>query len=328
MTVCGSITNACIVRPVKALWRRRPVRHVIFGLVPLLVTGPVVIILLAVRLADESGPVRAATASATGAVQRSGFETTVSELEIAWTDDAGTRHTSTVHTARPNNVPVGSQVAVRYKPGDPGQIFVTGDDVTSRLTDLGFGILLAALLAAGVVAAGAVHIARRLAAERRPATSLPVSYARSRFGLNRRSWLLVEEAGQTWWVSVHWDPVLETLGPGEPQRCTAGRPGTGWSPSTSTAPGSGRPAGAGSPPPRGEIDRQGVEPGEHRPGRGHRRAADEQFRADTGLVIAAPILGILWAYVDDGGKASFLLATVLSGAALFWVPTVRGSDPT
>jgi hypothetical protein len=313
---------------VKALWHRRPVRHVIFGLLPLLVAGPVVIILLAVRLADESGPVRAATASATGTVQRTGLGDDRQQLEITWTDDTGARHTSTIHTARPNNVPVGAQVAVRYKPGDPDQVYVTGDDATSRVTDLGFGILLTALLTAGIVAAGAVHIARRLAAERRPATSLPVSYARSRFGLNRRSWLLVEEAGQTRWVSVHWDPVLETLSPGE-TALVHGRPsrdrlvtfdidGTHvWQ--------AGR---RRLTPPRGEIDREGVEPESTDRVVGTDVPLTRQFRADAGLVIAAPILGILWAYVDDGGKASFLLATILSGAALFWVPTVRGSDPT
>ena len=40
-----------------ALWHRRPVRHVVFGLIPLLVAGPIVIVLLAVRLAHESAPV-------------------------------------------------------------------------------------------------------------------------------------------------------------------------------------------------------------------------------------------------------------------------------
>jgi hypothetical protein len=155
-----------------------------------------------------------------------------------------------------------------------------------------------------------------------------VSYVRSRFGLNRRSWLLVEEAGRTWWVSVHWDPVLETLSPGE-TALVHGRPsrdrlvtfdidGTHvWQ--------AGR---RRLTPPRGEIDREGVEPESTDRLVGTDVPLTRQFRADAGLVIAAPILGILWAYVDDGGKASFLLATVLSGAALFWVPTVRGSDPT
>jgi Protein of unknown function (DUF3592) len=313
---------------VTALWHRRPVRHVVFGLIPLLVAGPIVIVLLAVRLADESAPVRAATGQATATVQRTGLGDDRRGIELTWTDATGARHTSTVHSASPSTVAVGSQVVLHYQPDDPDRVFVSGDDTTRRLTDLGFGILLSVLLVLGVVAAAAVHVARRRTAERRPATALPVTYARSRFGITRRAWLLVEDAGRTWWISVHWDPVLETLAPGE-KALVHGRPvhhrvvtfdigGTHvWQ--------------AGhrrTRPPRGDIDREGVDPERTDRVVGTDLPLTKQFRADAGLLAAAPILGLLWAYVDDGGKVSFLLATVLTGAALFWVPTVRGSDPT
>jgi hypothetical protein len=313
---------------VKALWRRRPVRHVVFGLLPLLVVGPVVILVLAIRLAADSAPVRAATARATATVDRTRLADDERSLQISWVDDTGARHTSTIRTDRPSDIPVGSQLTVRYQPGDPSRVFVTGDETTGRLTDLSFGILLAALLTAAVLGASAVHIARRRATERRPATSLPVSYARSKFGLNRRAWLLVEENGVTWWVSVHWDPVLETLGPGE-TALVHGRPARDrvltfdidgtyvWQ--------AGRRRLA---PPRGEIDREGVDPESTDRVVGTDVPLGRQFRADAGLLAAAPILGILWAYVDDGGRESFVLATLLAGAALFWVPSVRGSDPT
>jgi len=301
---------------------------VIFGLVPLLVVGPIVIVLLAIRLAHESAPVRAATAEATATVQRTGLGDDRRGIELTWTDASGTRRTSTVHSATPSSVTAGSRVVLHYQPDDPSRVFVSGDDTTRRLTDLGFGILLSALLVLGVVAATAVHVARRLAAERRPATALPVSYVRSRFGITRRAWLLIDDAGRTWWVSVHWDPVLETLAPGE-RALVHGRPardrvvtfdidGTHvWQ--------------AGhrrTRPPRGDIDREGVEPERTDRVVGTDLPLTKQFRADAGLLAAAPILGLLWAYVDDGGKVSFLLATALAGAALFWVPTVRGSDPT
>jgi hypothetical protein len=313
---------------VTALWRRRPVRHVIFGLVPLLVVGPIVIVLLAVRLADESAPVRAATGQATATVQRIGLGDDRREIELTWTDAEGTQHTSIVHSASPSSVAVGSQVALHYQPDDPSRVFVSGDDTTRRLTDLGFGIVLSALLVLGILAATAVHVARRLAAERRPATTLPVSYARSRFGITRRAWLLVEDAGQMWWVSVHWDPVLETLAPGE-KALVHGRPARdrvvtfdiGGTHVWQAGPRRTR-------PPRGEIDREGVDPVRTDRVVGTDLPLTRQFRADAALLAAAPILGLLWAYVDDGGKVSFLLATVLAGAALFWVPTVRGSDPT
>ena len=321
---CGG----CIVRPVTALWSRRPVRHVVFGLIPLLVVGPVLIILLAVHLADESAPVRAATSQATATVKRGGLGADHRGIELAWTDSGGTQHTTTVHSARPSTIAPGSQVIVRYQPGNPNTVFVTGDDTTSRLADLTFGIVLTVLIIAGVVALSAIHVARRRLAERRPATPLPVSYARSRFGITRRAWLLVEDAGRTWWVSVHWDPVLDTLGPGE-KALVHGRPARDrvvtfeidgmhvWQ--------AGRHRFR---PPRGDIDREGVDPERTDRVVGTDIPLIRQFRADAGLLAAAPILGLLWAYVDDGGKVSFLLATVLAGAALFWVPTVRGSDPT
>ena len=311
-----------------ALWHRRPVRHVVFGLLPLLVVGPIVMILLAVRLAHDSAPVRAATGQATATVQRTGLGDDRREIELTWTDADGTSHTSTVHSGSPSGVAVGSHLVVHYQPDDPSQVFVTGDDATRRLTDLAFVILLSALLVLGVLAASSVHVARRRAAERKPPIPLPVSYARSRFGITRRAWLLVEDAGRTWWVSVHWDPVLETLGPGE-RALVHGRPagdrvvtfdigGTHvWQ------------AGRRRPrPPRGDIDREGVDPERTDRVVGTDIALTRQFRADAGLLAAAPILGLLWAYVDNGGKVSFLLATILAGAALFWVPTVRGSDPT
>jgi hypothetical protein len=301
---------------------------VVFGLVPLLVVGPIVIILLAVRLAHDSAPVRAATGQAEATVQRTGLGDDRRGIELTWTDADGTRHTSTVHIANPSSFAVGSRLVVHYRPDDPSQVFVTGDDTTRRLTDIAFGILLSALLLLGVLAASAVHVARRRAAERKPPVPLPASYARSRFGITRRAWLLVDDAGRTWWVSVHWDPVLETLGPGE-TALVHGRPAADrivtfdidgthvWQ------------AGRRRPrPPRGEVDREGVDPERTDRMVGTDIPLTKQFRADAGLLAAAPILGLLWAYVDNGGKVSFLLATVLAGAALFWVPTVRGSDPT
>ena len=307
----------------KALWRRRAVRHVLLGLLPLLVAGSAVIAVLAVRLAETAGPVRDATARATATVQRAGFGPDRRDIQVTWTDDTGTVRTSTVHAVRASDVPVGARIVVRYRPGDPGRVFVTGDETSARLNDLAFGVGLAGFLIIGVLIASAVHIARRLAAERQPGTSLPATYARSRRGLLRRSWLVVEEGGQSWWVSVHWDPVLERLRPGTPVT-VHGRPsrdrvlvadieGTQvWQ--------AGR---RRRTPPPGEVDRAA-----DREPAGGELPLTRQFRADAGLLAAAPLLGLLWAYVDDGGRVSWLLATTIAGAVLFWLPTVRGSDPT
>ena len=309
-----------------ALWHRRAVRHLILGLLPLLVVGAAVIAVLADRLAETAGPLRDATARATATVQRTGIGDDGRDVELAWTDDTGAARLSTVRAARASDVPVGARIQLRYRPGDPGRVFVGGDETSSRVADLSFGIGLAGLLMLAIAVATAVHITRRRAAERRPAVTLPVSYGRSRLGLTRRSWLVIEEAGRSWWVSVHWEPALTGLAPGTPAR-VHGRPSrdrvlavevdgtTIWS--------AGR---RRSTPPRGEIERDAADEGpEERPAN---PALGRQFRADAGLLAAAPILGLLWAYVDDGGRGSWVLATALSAAALIWVPAVIGSDPT
>lgn len=309
----------------KALWRRRAVRHLVFGLLPLLVVGPAMTAVLAIRLAEVSGPLRDASARATATVQRTGLGPDRRDLEVTWTDDTGTARTSTVLAARSSDVPVGARIVVRYRPGDPSRVFVAGDETSARIGDLTFGIILAGLLTVGLVAVSGVHVARRLAAERRPVTSLPATYVRSRLGLTRRSWLRLEDGGRTWWVSVHWEPVLERLAPGTPVP-VHGLPSRDR---VVVADIEGTPVWQAARrrlvPPRGEMEEDADDGADSMPAP---VSMTRQFRADAGLIAAAPVLGVLWAYVDDGGRASLLLATVLSGAALLWVPTVRGSDPT
>ncbi len=53
-----------------------------------------------------------------------------------------------------------------------------------------------------------------------------------------------------------------------------------------------------------------------------------QARGDAALLLAAPIMGLLWAYIDGLGSVGFGLSTALFAALLFWVPTVYGSDPS
>ncbi len=52
-----------------------------------------------------------------------------------------------------------------------------------------------------------------------------------------------------------------------------------------------------------------------------------QARADAVLLLA-PLLGLLSAYIDESGPAGFVFSTVLAGGLLFWLPATYGSDPT
>lgn len=310
----------------KALWSRRAVRHVVLGLLPLLVAGTAVTVLLAIRLAELAGPVRDATARATATVERVGLGPDARDLEVTWTDDAGARRTSYVRAARATSVPVGAEIVVRYRPGAPDRVFVSGDETSARISDLTSGIVLTTLITGGVLLASGVHVARRVAAERRPGTPVTVGPGRSRVGLTRRFWLLVRKDGRTWWMPVHWEPVLADLANGTPATAH-GVPGRDRMLVVDVA---------GVPVWQAGRLRQTAPRGETDPDEETADAAGQRdvvplrrhFRADAGLLATAPVLGLFWAYLDDGGVASWLMATAVAAGVLVWIPTVYGSDPT
>ncbi len=323
-----------------ALWRRRTVRHMAIGLLPMLVLGTAVIAVLAGRFAEQAEPVRAATSRATATVERSGLGADRRGVELRWRDERGTERVSTLRSERPSEVAAGTRVELRYAPGDPTRVFAAGDEASARLRELAFGLLVTTLVVCLVVLVTAAHLTRRLVAERRPGTTMPVSYARSRRGIGRRSWLVVDDQGGEWWVPVHWDPVLAGLLEQTPAT-VHGRPARDRVVVVDVA---GTPVWqAGrrrTQPPRGEITRDAPRwstPAAKRPEAEGRPATEapgrpiglaRQFRTDGALLVAAPLLGVTWAYVSDGGLAALLVATALSAAFLFWLPTVVGSDPT
>lgn len=324
----------------RALWRRRVIRHVVVGLLPMLVVGSAVVAVLAGRFSEQAEPVRAATSRAMATVERSGQGADRRGVELRWRDERGTERVSTLRSERPTEVAAGTRVELRYAPADPSRVFAAGDETSARLRDLAFGLLLSTLLVCLVVLVTAAHLTRRLVAERRPGTTLPVSYARSRRGIGRRSWLVVDDQGREWWVPVHWDPVLAGLLEKTPAT-VHGRPARDRVVVVDVA---GTPVWqAGrrrSRPPRGEITRDAPRWSKsaakriEAEGRSATQAASRpvglarQFRTDGALLVAAPLLGLTWAYVSDGGLVASLVATALAAAFLFWLPTVVGSDPT
>jgi hypothetical protein len=324
-----------IVPPMRDLWRRRAVRHLAVSLVPLLVVGVVLIVVLSVRFASVVAPVRDATAQTTATVTRVGLGADASAVELRWTDSGGVQHLSSVPVPGADRVRVGSTATLRYVPSDPSRVYVGGDATYVRLRNLAYDVFLVALLLVIVIAVSVVHVVRRRRAERRPGHTTPVTYARSRRGLVHRSWLQLTEGEREWWVPVHWEPVLATTLANTP--CTVhGSPlsdrvlamelhGTPiWqsgrkrpvSPSgdviTASTPWSKaaqrRVADADAPPPPAGLGRQ--------------------LRADAALLVVAPMLGLLWAYLDSGGLAGFVGSTVLLACVLLWLPSIVGTDPT
>lgn len=319
-----------------ALWHRRPVRHILAGLLPLLVVGAALLVLLGVRYADAAAPLRDATARTVATVERSGLGEDGRGVELSWTDEQQLRRTGQVRASGPGRVPAGARVEIRYVPADPARVFAAGDETAARLRDIGFGLAAVAFVLVVAVAVSVVHVLRRRSAERRTGTAMPVSYARTRRRLLRRSWLVLTDEGRQRWVPVHWEPVLALLRPGA-TATVHGRPGrdrvlafdvagtTVWQAAGRLRTG----------PPRGEVgtDEEDVwsapstdaEPPE---GAGAEIGVARQLRADGALLVAAPLVGLAWAYIDGSGWGGAVVATVLVAAVLIWLPTVLGSDPT
>ncbi|HEX9624026.1 MAG TPA: DUF3592 domain-containing protein, partial [Streptosporangiaceae bacterium] len=296
---------------------RRAVRHLLLGLGPLLILGIAVIVVLLVRFAQIDAPVRRATASATATVVRSGFGASGHDLDLRWTDSHGTAHVSQVTVPDAGPIATGSKTTIQYNPDDPAQVFVEGDSTSVRLRNTAFGAFITLIVVLAAVAVSIVHVVRRLLAERREPATLPATYARSKRGLIYRSWLLLEDRGREHWVPVHWEPALATMLAKTPSP-VRGRPGSDrvvvvdvrgtavWQ--------SGRirrtqPAGditiGGATYTKAAQRRIEAEPP---PTSGLAR----QARTDAVLVLAAPLLGLLWAFLDRTGPAGFAAGTVVA----------------
>jgi hypothetical protein len=52
------------------------------------------------------------------------------------------------------------------------------------------------------------------------------------------------------------------------------------------------------------------------------------LRIDAALLVPAPLLGILWAYLDDGGLLGWLGATAVAAVLALWWAAIRGADPS
>jgi hypothetical protein len=317
------------------LLRRRPVRHLAISIAPLLVVGVALLIVLTTRFATVAAPVREATATAEATVVRSGLDADGKAVELRWTDARGQERLSQVRVPEIANVRTGGQVTLHYVPDDPSRVYVGGDETSIQLRNLAFGIFAVTIVLIVAVLVTVLHVVRRRRAERRPATTMPATYARSKRGLVQRSWLVLDDHGREWWVPVHWVPELAALLAKTP--CAVhGRPAVDrllvvdvgetpvWQSGRKRAT---APAGdivTASTPWSKSAERRAEAVGAPPPGDGLAR----QLRGDGVLVVIAPLLGLLWAYVDGSGAGGFAGATALMVGVLFWLPAVLGTDPT
>jgi hypothetical protein len=308
---------------------RRAAGQLLLGLVPVLVVGLVALLLLALRLPAARAPLAAATSTAQATVSATGGAPDGRTLTVSFTDGHGRERTGELLLPRRVDVPTGSAVTVRYNPDpdpdaagpDPIPVHTDGDTAHRRLSDLVFGLVAVVVVLVVVSGLTALRLVNRPRLRRRPPTRVTATHVVSRQGLGVRSWLELGTPVGLRWLPVHWAPELDRLAPdtalqvhGDPGRDRLVLPVVGG---TEVWP-SGR---VRSRTPRGDVRQAAVDPD----------ATDlglaRQARADGVVPFVAPVLGLLWAYVDGSGVGGFLLATALSAAVLFWLPQLLGSDP-
>lgn len=243
---------------------------------------------------------------------------------MSFVDDDGRERTGQLVLRRPLDVPPGTALTVRYDPavnGNPVQVHADGDAASAAVADLAFGLGAVVVVLTLVTALTVVRLLGRPRLRRRPRTRVRATHVVTRQGLVVRSWLELETPAGLRWLPVHWAPELDRLGPGTVVEVhgDAGRdrlvlPVVGG---TEVWP-SGR---LRDRQPRGELQQADVDPA----------ATDlglaRQARADGVLPFLAPVLGLLWAYVAEGGPGAVVVVTALAAAVLFWLPQLLGSDP-
>ncbi len=291
--------------------------QLLIGVVPVLVVGLVALVVLALRLGTAQEPLARATATATATVSDVRDRT----VTVTFTDAGGRSRDGRLQLREAVDVPTGAEVAVRYDPAGGAVVHADGDAAHAAVRDVLFGIVVVALTVLVVALLTGLRLVTRPRLARGPTTTATATHLVVRQGLLVRSWLELVTGRGVRWLPVHWSPELDRLRPGAPVS-VHGDPGSDprvlpvldgqqiWP--------SGR---LRRSEPRGDLRQAPVDPTATAIGMGR------QLRGDVVVVALAPVVGLLWAYLDGSGPAGFAVATALAAVVLFWVPQVLGSAP-
>ena len=300
----------------------RAVRHGLLATALVLLVCAGVAVVSWRSLSTLDGALTRLTARATGQITQAGPDA----VTVSWTLPDGRATTARVPLAVTPPA-VGTRAELAYDPRDPGTAVVAGAQLLADADRARGGIAFSALVAAGVLLAGAWRVLTRARATRAPAHRALVRRVRIQSGLLTRSWLETESAPERW-IPVYYDPALVALPApaevelhGDPRRdrlVAVRLPGPLWlypsGPVTARHP-RGRRGDSPTQPDPDQVERA-------------RTGLARQFRADAVLVIPAPFVGLFWAYLDGSGFTGWLGATAVAAALGLWLAAWRGSDPS
>jgi hypothetical protein len=261
--------------------------------------------------------VAGATARSSGEVVRAGGRT----VDVRWSA-AGGQRTDTVALAVPAP-PVGARTEVAYDPREPATVFIPGSTALAAVDRAASGVAFSGLIAAIVLITFGWQVISRRWLRRRPGQPMQARRVRVQSGLLTRSWLELDAPPR--WIPIHFDPILATLPAhssmqlhGDPQRrglAAAEVDGVWLDPSgpiRATEPRGRRIDSPALPDPHAHSD----------------TSWRRQLRADAVLLTPAPIVGLLWTFLDGGGVVTWACATALTATLALWWSALRGSDPT
>ncbi len=302
----------------------RAVRQLLLGLAPVLVVGIALLVVLALRLPGTQAPLAAADATARATVVQDRLDPAGRGVQVAFTDASGTDRTGLLVLRTALGVAADTPVTVQYDPSaaDGSRVYADGDAAHGAVGDIVFGLVLVTLVVVVVAMLTGLRLLGRRQLAGRRTTEVTVTHLVVRRGLLVRSWLELVTPRGVRWLPVYWAPEVAHLQP-DTRALVHGDPAADKLVLPVLAGQQVWPSGRlRRSEPRGEVRQAGTAPEAGDVGLGR------QLRGDGVAVVLAPVLGLLWAYVDGSGAAGFGIATALAATVLLWAPQYLGSDPS
>lgn len=292
--------------------------HALWTSVAMLVVCAVIGAWSALSYVDADRQLARLTARAVGTVTGGSGST----ADISWS----TFHASVALAG--NAPPVGTHTQIAYDPHDPADAIIPGAHLLADADQGRSGLIFAALVALLVLTVDLVWLLRRR--RPRPGRTMTVRRIRVQRRLLSRSWLETEPAPGTRqrWIPVYWDPVLAEL-PSPVEVTVHGDPRVDRLVTVEAGGVPLYPSGrVTAREPAGRRTDSPSHPDEHALAKARAAGVLRQLRVDAALIVPAPLLGLVWAYLDEGGVPSWFGATALCATLALWLAAIRGSDPT